>query len=270
MESKDKSVFDRLEDIEAKQERFNNQNEQIIELLQTLNEKKDRINEKSSISPKENSQQAIRNFIKRSKKEYIWFGPSEDFVKEKKRIYLFGWILVLLSIMASVFTALSCGFFSIASIFELWWMILVIVIMMHHTKMKKRMIDIDLMDASSNNFIIDEDGILRNTMCESKFYKISRILSYIASAVNILALFAYINQPWMVGIAVALETSYIVIAIILRFFQSDFDGMYETYLIITGMNDSKTEEVKLVVDLILQKLITYEEFKKLFPKDFIQ
>jgi len=268
MEDK-RSVIDRLGDIENKQDKVKDQNERIIELLNHLNSKKDI--EKKTAQPQRDNKEVLNSFIKRAKKEYMWLGTNVDFNRGKTKIILIGWLIILSSILASVLTALSCHFFSIASIFELWWTILVINIMIHHVKMRKKMSDTELMGLLCNEYEIDtKNNVVLDALVESSIYKWSRILSYIAAGVNCILLLTFVNIIWLTVIALLVEISYLVLVIVFNVIRVNFDDMYDTFnILLTGMNETKTEEVKLVLDLTRHKIITFDEYKKIFPyEDF--
>ncbi len=270
MEKDNRSVVERLEDIETQQEQIKNQNEQISELLNNLNNKNSG-NRNNVVQPQRDNKEVLNSFIKSAKKEYMWLGTNVDFNRGKSKIILIGLFIILSSILASVLTALSCKFFSIASLFELWWTILVINIMIHHVKMRKKMRDTELMGLLCNEYEIDtKNNVVLDTLVESSIYKWSRILSYIAAGVNCILLLTFVNIIWLTVIALLVEISYLVLVIVFNVLRVNFDDMYDTFsILLTGMNETKTEEVKLVLDLTHHKIITFEEYKKIFPyEDF--
>ena len=65
--SENKTVFERLDEIDAKLDKAISGNSQ-RETIQL---------------PRENPQATLKRFISRAKKEYMWLGSREDFEKEK-------------------------------------------------------------------------------------------------------------------------------------------------------------------------------------------
>ena len=99
MENKPQNVFDRLDLIEASQSVIQAQNEQILDLLNKL-----RANVKQKVKvkqePRVSNQEFLREFIKKSKKEYIWFISINEFNKSKNdskhvmRCFNNSWIII--------------------------------------------------------------------------------------------------------------------------------------------------------------------------------
>ena len=83
MENKPKNVIDKLDSIEASQSATQAQNEQILALLKKLNSQFMNQNVGVKPQPQVSNHELLRDFIKNSKKEYVWFGPINKFNKSK-------------------------------------------------------------------------------------------------------------------------------------------------------------------------------------------
>ena len=83
MENKPQNVFDRLDSIEASQSVTQAQNEQILDLLNKLSSKSVKQNAEVRPQPQVSNQELLREFVKKSKKEHVWFGPINEFNKSK-------------------------------------------------------------------------------------------------------------------------------------------------------------------------------------------
>lgn len=80
MSNNNKSVYERLDSIEATQSATQAQNKEIIELLKNLkNQQQIKQNEEFKLQSQVSEQQLIKKFIQSAKKEYVWFGPNYEF-----------------------------------------------------------------------------------------------------------------------------------------------------------------------------------------------
>ena len=76
--SENKTVFERLDEIDAKLDKAISGNSQ-METIQL---------------PRENPQITLKRFIGRARKEYMWMGSRADFETEKQTVLKFVWILI--------------------------------------------------------------------------------------------------------------------------------------------------------------------------------
>lgn len=76
MADNERSVYERLDSIEATQSATQAQNEEIIGLLKNLNNQQP-VQQIVERNPKQqiSDQQLLRDFFKTAKKEHIWWGP---------------------------------------------------------------------------------------------------------------------------------------------------------------------------------------------------
>ena len=85
MKKSERSVFDRLEDIENSQSTTQMQNEKIINMLNGLNKRQlEKLSIDGQFFSYVDEQKMFRIFMKNAKKEHIWFGTSSEFKKAVK------------------------------------------------------------------------------------------------------------------------------------------------------------------------------------------
>lgn len=268
MADNERSVFERLDDIESSQSTALAQNEKIIELLNNLNNQ--RIVNKASVEKQKqnvNQQQVLRQFLKDSQKEYIWFGPLNEFYKSKSIMIVVSISLMIIGLLSTVFTTIACGFYSTFTLFENIWFIFACIMLLHSIYVKKRMIDVDLKNHVNTKFIQDKDGTWRNTNQEKKAYKIFRIIAYISVFANIVLIWIRSDGAIAVG-ATIFELLFVGLSLGLMFAYVDLFCMYNSFILYTGKNYSNGNYITLIFDVYGKKLATYEEYKEKM-KDYL-
>lgn len=267
MENKPKSVFDKLDSIEETQSVTKTQNDEILKILKDIrNQQVVNQNYKINHQPQETGQ-ILKNFLKLSKKEHLWFGTTTDFNKNKKIIYILCIALIVVGIISTMLTSIALNMYSTFTLFENIWLIFVCIMFSYAVKAKKRMLDTDLMEHSNNVFIQDADGTWRDTNKEKKKYKWFRRISYIAIVGNIICLLGESKTAMAIS-ATMFELAFAGLSIGLVFAYINLYCMYGTFILFTGRNASKTENVTLIFDVFGNKLAPYKEYKEKL-KDYI-
>ena len=119
MENKPQNVFDRLDSIEASQSATQAQNEQILDLLNKLsNQQPVKRNVDVRPRPQVSDQELLRNFVRTSKKEYVWFGPMNEFNKSKMIVNVLCITLIIVGVLSTIFTSIAFKMYSTFSLFE--------------------------------------------------------------------------------------------------------------------------------------------------------
>lgn len=261
MESKPKNVFDKLDSIEVSQSVTQTQNQQILELLNELvNMQVSKQNVEINHTPQASSKQAIINFVKSSKKEYVWFGPINEFNKSKAILNILCVALIIVGVLSTIFSSMAFKYYSTYSLFENIWLIFVFILFLYSINAKKRMIDTYLKDHSCDIFIQDADNIWRNTNKEKKRFKWFRRISYISVICNIILIWNE-SQGAIAIISTILELAFAGITIGVFFANINLFCMYGNFILFTGKKASNTETVTLIFDVMGNKLAPYEEYK---------
>lgn len=268
MANNDRSVYERLDSIEATQSATQAQNEEIIGLLKNLsNQQPVKQNIEVKPQPQISEQQLLRNFVKSSKKEHAWFGPIEEFNKSKKIVNILFVALIIVGVISTIFTSIAFKMYSTYSLFENIWLIFACIMFSYSLHAKKRMLDTDLRDHSNSVFIQDADGTWRDTNKEKKRFKWFRRISYIAVVANIIVIWSQ-SKGTIAICATIFELAFAGITIGLFFAYINLFCMYGNFILFTGRNASNTENVTLIFDVMRKKLAPYEEYKEKM-KDYI-
>ena len=267
MENKPQNVFDRLDSIEASQSATQAQNEQILDLLNKLSSQS--IKQHVEVSPQVqvSNQELLREFVRKSKKEHVWFGPINEFNKSKMIVNMLCVALIIVGIISTILTSIAFKMYSTFSLFENIWLIFACILFSYSVNAKKRMSDTDLKDHSDTVFIQDADGTWRNTNKEKKRFRWFRRISYIAVVCNIIVIWVQ-SQGAIAIIATLFELAFAGITIGIFFAYINLFCMYGNFILFTGRNASNTETVTLIFDVMAKKLAPYEEYKEKM-KDYI-
>lgn len=268
MENKPQNVFERLDSIEVSQSATQVQNEEILWLLKNLSNNK-QIQQKAEIKPQPqlSDQQVLRNFVKSSKKEHVWFGPIKEFNQSKAIVNILCVALIIVGVLSTIITSIAFKMYSTFSLFENIWLIFACIMFSYSINAKKRMLDNDLKEHSTYVFMQDADGTWRDINKEKKRFRWLRRISYIAVIANI-------NVIWIQssgGIAIAatiFEIAFAGLSIGLYFANVNLFCMYGNFILFTGKNLTTGKSVTLIFDVMGKNLAPYEEYKEKM-KDYI-
>lgn len=259
MENKPQNVFDRLDSIETSQSETQAQNQQILDLLNKINNQESKPNVHFNPRPHVSDQQLLLNFVNKSKKEYVWFGPMDDFNKSKGIINVLCVTLIIVGVLSTIFTSIAFKMYSTYTLFENIWLIFVCILFSYSVNAKKRMIDLDLITHSDTVFIQGKDGIWRDTNKEKKRFRWFRRISYIAVVCNIIVI--WIEPKGAITITATLfELAFAGLSFALVIAFCNLFCMYNSFMLITGKNSANTENVTLIYDIMANKISPYEEF----------
>ena len=267
MENKPQSVFDKLDSIEASQSATQAQNEQILDLLNKLSSQSVKQNVEVRTQPQVSNQELLREFVKKSQKENVWFGTINDFNKSKAIVYVLCVALIIVGVLSTIFTSIAFNLYSTFTLFENIWLIFACIMFSHSINAKKRMLNFDLRDHTNTVFVQDADGVWRDTNKEKKRFRWFRRLSYVAVICNIIAVWAEPRGAIAIT-ATIFELAFAGITVGLFFAYINLFCMYGNFILFTGRNASNTETITLIFDVIGNKLAPYEEYKEKM-KDYI-
>ena len=261
MENKPKNVIDKLDSIEASQLATQAQNEQILALLNKLNSQFMNQNVGVKPQPQVSNHELLRDFIKNSKKEYVWFGPINKLNKSKAIVNTLCVALIIVGVLSTIFTSIAFKMYSIFTLFENIWLIFACIMFSHSVNAKKRMLDSDLRDHSNTVFVQDDDGVWRDTNKEKKRFRWFRRISYVAVICNIIVIWFQSKGSTAIT-AIIFELAFAGITVGLFFAYINLFCMYGNFILFTGRNASNTETVTLIFDVMSKKLAPYEEYKE--------
>lgn len=261
MENKPQNVFDRLDSIEASQSATQAQNEQILDLLNKLSSQSVKQNVEVKPQIQVSDQELVEEFVRKSKKEHVWFGSINEFNKSKMIVNLLCIALIIFGVLSTIFTSIAFKTYSTFTLFENIWLIFACIMFSHSVHAKKRMLDSDLRDHSNYVFVQDADGTWRDTNKEKKRFRWFRRISYIAVICNIIVI--WVQSKGSIAImATIFELAFAGITVGLFFSYINLFCMYGNFILFTGRNASNTETVTLIFDVMGKKLAPYEEYKE--------
>lgn len=267
MENKPQNVFDRLDSIEASQSVTQAQNEQILDLLNKLSSQSVKQNAGVRPQPQISNQELLREFVKKSKKEHVWFGPINEFNKSKAIVNVLCVALIIVGVLSTIFTSIAFKMYSTFTLFENIWLIFACIMFSHSVNARKKMLDSDLRDHSNTVFVQDADGTWRDTNKEKKRFRWFRRISYVSVMCNIIVI--WVQSKGSIAItATIFELAFAGITVGLFFAYINLFCMYGNFILFTGRNAFNTETITLIFDVIGKKLAPYEEYKEKM-KDYI-
>ena len=264
MADNERSVYERLDSIEATQSATQAQNEEIIGLLKNLNNQQP-VQQIVERNPKQqiSDQQLLRDFFKTAKKEHIWCETINEFNQSKIIVIILCVALLLVGVISTVLTSIALKLYSIFSLFENIWLIFACIMFSHSIHLKRRMSHTDLRDHSITEFIQDEAGTWRDNGKEKKRYICFRTISYGAVIGNIIVIW-FFSQGAIAITATILELAFAGLSIGLRIAYADLFGMYGLFILYTGKNASNTKNITLVFNVAGNTFAPYEDYKEKF------
>lgn len=253
MNNGDRNLFDRLDSIE-------NQNEEILKKINQLGLTKQSVPQTSQkqLSDKE----ALAIFIKKAKKEYLWFGPTGEFLKSQKLLFISCIGLLIIGLISTILTTKAFGLYSTYTLFENIIVLETCFILYHTSCSTKLIADTELKNHHCDIFDLNSDQVWCSTGKEKKRYKWLRKISYVAVIANIIIIWTNCSG----GIAVAatiFEILFLAITVVSHILRIDLYCMYNI-VIITGRNLNDTETVKIVYYGMSRKIMTFNEFEEKF------
>ena len=258
--SENKTVFDRVDDVESKVDdvsaKMDNLSAKIDDLLS--------VKQTATTSRQtENPQVVLKRFISKAKKEYCWLGSESDFQKEKRLALIFLAILMGTIILSTIFTSIAFGMYSTFTLFENIWLIMMCFIASYLVKAKRFYDCYEFSLASCFRFEPDADGVLRMG-APNKKYKLFLVLTCICAVLNIIVAWTE-NNGGMAFLATVFELAVIGLSIFVFNFKAlDFFYGYSN-LRFTGTNETSGAKVVLIFEPIMNKLYTEEDYLKKFP-----
>lgn len=254
-------VDERLSGVEEGQQEILDGQQEILNRLRTLENAK---HENHTVPNNgTDGKTVLKNFVSRAEKEYNWFGTNEEFTKSKKVLMIVQSALILVGLISTILSSVSIDLYSTFTFFENIVLIQTIILLTHTMRAKKRYLHSDLARYNSYKFVLNADGIWRDSNKEKKRYRWLRRISYICVIANIIII-------WTMGsgavriFATIFELAFLALTIATVFLSINLYCMYCT-IVITGLNSSGTERVALVYDCNAKKLFDIEEYEKRFP-----
>lgn len=258
------NLFEKFNQIREEQEQARTQSaldkQEILEAIAHLGK-----NQKPTIQPqvtRETPEIVLHNFLKRSAKEYHFFGFLEDFEKSKVVTLLSLFVSLLVGIITNILTTKGCGLLSTFTLIEDIWLFLVIRMICHTIHSQRYYDHVDYSCHSFERFVINADGLYCPNGTK-KSYKIVRVLAVISAVCNMIFLCMRPNGAKTVW-AVIFEILFLVSVFFAMYMMVNHFCMY-SFVYYSGKNDAGTQRITIVHDMSGNQLYTQEDFEKKFP-----
>ena len=259
-------IESKIDDASTKIDGLTQQLEGIIDSFskQQLSQSTNRVKPRESTDRPTQLEQrrTIKNFIAKSKKEYIWLGSVTDFKKEKNRSIVLMLCYLGISIISTIISSCAIGIYSTCALFENIWLIMVAMMIRPVTQVKYANECETLSFVKCFHFNYDDDGVLRMGALKKR-YKVFFALNCITAIVNIIVIWCFRQD----SLAIASTIFEVINAVFsgVSFYSafSMFCGFIP--LRFTGESETNKKRVVLIFMPTIDKLFTEEEYKKQFP-----
>ncbi len=254
----ERSVFERLDSIEATGQA---NNQMLAELLGAL-EKQNKSDNSQALNQEDADKRTLITFLKQSKKSMRWFGKKAEFSKSRNLAILANALVIVVGIIAAVISSICFQFYSTFTLLENIWIIFSIVTLSFIFKNKLTNEVNDLASHSPLSYQRDNVGMLfpRKTKL---IFRIFKWLAIIAIVCNIICIWTELGKDMKV-FATIIELMLLGSIVFALITTSNF---YLGYAIpwVEGHNLTTKEKVVLVLPPGAKQLMTEEEFKARMP-----
>lgn len=210
---------------------------------------------------KPNDKEVMHWFFRTSKKSWRWFGNQQELNKSKSLAILSHVLLLVLGLASTIVTSISAKIYTTFTFFENVWLIFGIILLVYAIKAKLKYESGELAKNTNYKYKQDQFG-LWNPGKEKVVFKIFRWVGIISVIANII--YIWIKGSNISWLATILEVLFLG-AIVFSFFMNVALFAQYTIIYLEGKNMQGTENVTLVWDPMVKKLITEEEYKKKIP-----
>ena len=250
--AEERSLFERLDSIET-------QNAEILRLLSRSIIQPQPIQQ--TIVKQPSDRELVQQFLKDSKKSWMWFGTNTEFKKRKMIAIISLLILLIVGLVSTAITSISCGIYSTFTLFENAWIIFALIYLVYAVKAQRIYEVNELAANSSTKYEKDKLGMMFAGK-EKIVFRIFRWLAAISVIANIV--FIWTRRSDFSVLATIIEVLFLV-AIAFAFFM--YLNLFSQYSIIyvEGHNLTTKERVVLVLPPGAKQLIPEKEFKEKMP-----
>ncbi len=211
---------------------------------------------------KVNEKMILQRFVRRSNKEYHFFGDAENYRNEKRKTLALLSLTIAVALIANILTTISAGIFSTFSMIEDLWFFLVFRMICHVVNSRRFYDHIDYSTHSFAKFEMNADGLY----CPGKLkisYRIIKILALVSALCNII--FLCTNYHNAITIFAIIFEALVFAAVFFSLYI--VEGFFCQYSLVyfTGKAENGNMIVSLVFDRTFRQLYLKEEYEKKFP-----
>lgn len=222
--AKEKSVFERLDDISANQSEILNAISGVDDQYNDINARMANIEQqlqRTQVSLTNNrfqsSEPPMKTFARKARKSWGWFGNEKEFSRSKKLAMTSSLFVILFCIISTVITALSYGMYSPFSLIENIWGIFALIYLIYAGNSPKKIEVNALTSGTPLRYQRDDVGMVFPIGGEKKIFKAFRIITLIFIAFNIIWVWMFMSDiSWLATIFEALFAISIIVAFFLN------------------------------------------------------
>ena len=257
----DRSLFERLDSIEATGQA---NNKMLAELLGAL-QKPASLESQQSQTKEQNNREILIKFLRQAKKSFRWFGTKSEFFKSKNLVFFANALLIIVGIATSIVSTICFQMYSTFTLFENIWIIFSIVTMSYlfHNRLTNEVND--LSKHSPLKYQKDNVGMLFPTKTKLVF-RIFKWLAIISVVCNFICIWTELGKSLKVFAAI-MELLFLGTIIFAMITTPTFYLMYSIPWV-EGHNLTTNEKVVLVLLPGGKELMTEEDCRKRFPHLF--
>lgn len=260
--SEERTLFERLDSIEATNESTNRMIAEILGVLQNGNVQK-ATTQTIVEQPKLKNEDILKQFLKEAIKSWRFFGTKAELAKWKVLAIVSFIFLLVIGLITSIVSTICFKVYSTFTLFENVWMIFGIIYLVFASKSKLTYEVNALASNSSYKYVKDEVGMMFAGK-ERVVFRIFKWLAIISAICNIICIWAGVGKTNRV-LATIMELLFLS-AIVFSFFMNLHLFAHYSIIWIEGHNLDTREKVVLVLLPGAKQLIPEEEFKKLLPQ----
>lgn len=237
-------------------------NIQINDKLDNIAEKLDNFifSTKQSVGEKQekNDNKDVEQFFKGASKEYVWVDlDSKSLITRKKQLWLSGLAVLVFGLFAAIYVT-KLDIYTTYTLIENIFMFQTILVLLYSLSYKDKILDTVLSKKSTYKY---EYNYQLNTMFyigkEKSRYKIIRILTYVASLLNVIYVLPCANNL----AAIIFEILFFISVIIFTIFKRKINDGYEIMLLFKNFNKNN-KKITIGYDFVLRKYYANEDLKK--------
>lgn len=275
--AKEKSLFERIDDISASQTDLlnavagvGNKVDDADARLANLEKQVLDLKRKQAIpivnKQTQSSEPPLKTFARRAKKSWRWFGNDSEFSKAKIVAILTSFVMIVFGVTSTIITGISCGAYSVFSLFENAWIIVFSTIYL--VMAFKATIKYEVNEFESNTPLRcerDDTGMVFPNGGEKRVFIVFRLITLISIVINII--WIWMHQSGISWLATFVEILF-AISIIVEFFANS--NLYAQYCIcwLEGNNLTTGQKVTLIKMPGFKSFALEKDVREKFPDLF--
>lgn len=255
----ERNLFERLDSIEEANESTNKMLAQIVGIVQN---QKPVASQPQPQQQKQSDEEIVKQFLKKSKKSWRWFGNKAEFNKQKILAIASLLILLIVGLATSIISTICFKIYSTFTLFENIWMIFAIVYLVFAFKSQLTYEVNALVANSPIKYETDQVG-MKFPKKEKLVFRLFKWLAIISVVCNVVCIWIGMGKSNQI-LATIMEVLFLGTIIFSLIMNSD---LFRGYLMVRveGYNLNTKEKIVLVLPPGAKEFIEEEEYRKKIP-----